>query len=207
MLFALLSYPILGAGVKYIDDAFDEKIFNRTLAFLVAPILGVLWAYTMLVDPVSATILLAILCGVLLKGKIDNYAHLLGFAIILVIIILTGVHLLFLPLIFLATAAFLDEVGNDLIDQNNTYIDRNKASHRFLVYFFDQRWVMKLAVLCIVFMGVVPIYFFFALLLFDAAYLLVRWYGRSRSTIAISFDLKLMKLKDFIIPNRRRTPV
>ena len=85
MYFFLLSYPILGAGIKYIDDAFDEETFNKKIAIAIAPILGMLWAYTMLIDQVSATILLAILCAVIIKGKIDNYAYLVGLLVILMI--------------------------------------------------------------------------------------------------------------------------
>jgi hypothetical protein len=201
--FLLLSYPILGAGIKYIDDAFDEKLFNRRFALALAPLLAILWAYTMLIDQVSATILLAILCGVLLKGKIDNYAHLTGLAIILVIILLAGVKLLFLPLVFLAAAALLDEIGNDIIDEKKGHINKEKRSHRFIMYFFDQRWAMKLAILFTVVMGVVPLYFFLAIVLFDAAYLVVRWYGRSRSTVSIWLDVQRLKIKDFFLPRKR----
>ena len=61
MYFFLLSYPVLGAGLKYIDDAFDEKIFSKKYALILAPLLAILWAYTMYIDSFSATILLAIL--------------------------------------------------------------------------------------------------------------------------------------------------
>jgi hypothetical protein len=70
MYFFLLSYSILGAGIKYIDSAFDEKIFNKKLAMILAPFLGGLWAYTMFINPFSATILLFILL-ILFKKKID----------------------------------------------------------------------------------------------------------------------------------------
>jgi len=116
MYFFLLSYPVLGAGLKYIDDAFDEKIFSKRYALILAPLLALLWAYTMYVDQISATILLAILVGVFLRGKIDNRAHFIGLAVIIGIIALVGISLLFLPLIIIAAAAFLDEVGNDVID-------------------------------------------------------------------------------------------
>lgn len=181
MFFYLLSYPILGAGLKYIDDAFDEKIFNKKFALLLAPILGLLWAYTMFIDQFSATILLAIIIGVFCRGKIDNLGHYIGLAIIIGIIALLGINFLFLPLIILAVAAFLDEVGNDIIDYNKGNIDKNKISQKIFIYFFDQRWVTKIAVLYLIFIGIFPLFFFLALLLFDGAYLVVRMYSRSIS--------------------------
>jgi len=180
MYFYLVSFPLLGAGLKYIDDAFDEKIYNRKLAIALAPILGVLWAYTMLLDPFAATILLAVLVGVFLRGKIDNLAHFIGLIIIAGIIILIGINLLFLPLIFLAIAAFLDEVGSDIIDYNLDNINMNNFWQKVGVYFFDQRWMTKIAILYIVLLGIFPLYFFLAMLLFDGAYLTVRLYSRSQ---------------------------
>ena len=180
MYFFLLAFPLLGAGLKYIDDAFDEKIFNKKLAMVLAPFLGILWAYTMVIDPFSATILLAILLGVFIKGKIDNYAHMTGLVVILIILVFAGVNLLFLPLIFIATAAFLDEMGNDVIDKNRSYFDDNKFLHKITLYFFDQRWLTKMAVLFVVLIGLFPLYFFLAILLFDGAYLTVRLYTKSR---------------------------
>ena len=183
MYFFLLSYPVLGAGLKYIDDAFDEKIFSKRYALVLAPLLALLWAYTMYVDSFSATILLAILVGVFLRGKIDNRAHFIGLAVIIGIIALVGISLLFLPLIIIAAAAFLDEVGNDVIDYNKGNIDNNRFWHKVLVCFFDQRWVTKLAILYVVLLGVFPFYFFLAMLLFDGAYLTVRLYSRSKQNI------------------------
>lgn len=182
MLFFLLSYPILGAGIKYIDDAFDEKKFNKNVALIIAPLLGILWAYTMLIDKFSATILLAIICGVLFKGKIDNLAHFAGLSSIMAIVVLTGIEIMIIPLIFLGTFAILDEVGNDVIDYNKKYLKKNKTVNRLLIYFFDQRWLLKIAILGLVFMGIMPLYFFIAILLFDGAYLIMRYYSKTRLT-------------------------
>jgi hypothetical protein len=184
MYFFLVAYPILGAGLKYIDDAFDERTFNKKIALVLAPLLGILWAYTMIIDPVSATILLAVLLGVFLKGKIDNYAHGLGLAVIVIILIAAGVQLLVLPLIVLVAAAVLDEVGNDIVDYNMKSFDKSNFLHKATITFFDQRWVTKVAILYIALLGVFPWYFFLAMLLFDGAYLVVRMYSRSRQQIS-----------------------
>ena len=183
MYFFLVAYPLLGAGLKYIDDAFDERTFNKKIALMLAPLLGILWAYTMIIDQVSATILLAVLLGVFLKGKIDNYAHGLGLAVIVAILIAAGVQLLVLPLIVLVAAAVLDEAGNDIVDYNMKNLDKSNFLHKAVIAFFDQRWVTKVAILYVALLGVFPWYFFLAMLLFDGAYLVVRMYSRSRPQI------------------------
>ena len=160
----------------------------------------------MLSDPFSATILLAITAGVLLKGKIDNLAHLLGFCIAVIIIIAVGVQLLIMPLLILAVAALLDEVGNDLVDQNKINHNKTDLGHRLVVSFFDQRWVLKLVVLGIALIGIIPLYFFFAILLFDGAYILVRRYSKSQKEITGSwFDDKIDQLKaSFVFTKERK---
>ena len=180
MYFFLLAYPLLGAGIKYIDDAFDEKTFNKKIAYVIAPALGILWAYTMLINPVSATILLAILCAVFFKGKIDNLAHLAGLSVVLLIIFVAGVELLLPVLLVLAAAALIDEIGNDLIDKHKAKFDETRLWHKITQAFFDQRWMLKIAILSLALLGIIPIYFFLAMLLFDEAYLFVRWYSQMR---------------------------
>jgi hypothetical protein len=177
MYFFFIAFMVLGAGLKYIDDAFDEKVFNKKIAYVIAPLLGILWAYTMIIDAVAATILLAILLGVLLKGKIDNIAHIIGLVVIIGITVVVGVHFLLFPLIILAVAALLDEVGNDLVDKSSL-LAGGKWWQRILIGFFDQRWVAKVAILGFVVSSVLPWFFFIAMLLFDGAYLGVRWFSQ-----------------------------
>jgi hypothetical protein len=199
MYFFLLSYPLLGAGIKYIDEAFDENIFNKKVAMMIAPLLGLLWAYTMLIDQVSATILLAILCGVFFKGKIDNYAHVIGLLVILMIIFLARVDLLILPLIFLAAAALLDEVGNDTVDKYRNHFKKGNILHHFVICFFEHRWVMKVAILGIVFLNIIPLHFFLAMVLFDYAYVTMNWYSQVRKGTSNGFpQFKHLKLKESI---------
>lgn len=177
MYFFLVAFAILGAGLKYIDDAFDEENFNKKIAYVVAPLLGGLWAYTMFIDAASATILLAILLGVLLKGKIDNYAHFMGMIVVIAGVIVLGVQLLIIPLVVLTLAALFDEVGNDFIDKRH-YIHGNNVLKKFVGYFFDQRWLTKVVILCLALANVMPIYFFLAMLLFDGAYILMRGFSQ-----------------------------
>jgi len=180
MYFFLLVYPILGAGLKYIDDAFDEQTFDKTKALILAPVIGILGALSMLINPISATILLAVVIGVFLKGKVDNRAHLFAFFTFFIIFVLSGiVQVIYLPLIFLSAAAILDEVGNDVIDYNMSYHKRKKFRYKFSLYFFGRRYLMKVALLFVVLMGVFPLYFLIAFILFDEAYIVVSLYSES----------------------------
>jgi len=190
MYFFLVSFMILGAGIKYVDAAYDEKTFSKKFALVAAPLLGILWAYTMIVNNVAATILLAVVLAVVIKGKIDNLAHLSGVLVIVPVIFLAGIQLMWIPLVFLAAAALIDEIGNDYVDKKkNIFNDKNKFLG-FVKYFFDHRWMMKVAILSLVLIGSVPVYFFFAMLLFDYAYLGVR----------IASDIKQGETESLILP-------
>jgi hypothetical protein len=197
MYFFLLSYSILGAGIKYIDSAFDEKTFSKKLAMLLAPFLGGLWAYTMFINPFSATILLSILLGVILKGKIDNIAHLSGVIIIIPVIFLLGMELLIVPLVFLAIAAVLDELGNDYIDEHPQVFKNTKVT-LFINYFFGQRWLLKTAILFLAVLNLIPYYFFIAMIFFDYAYLTVRYVSEFKQGKRLGFDQIQLKIKTLI---------
>ena len=184
MFFFLIAYPILGAGIKYIDSAYDNDTFNKKTALILTLPLAVLWVYTMIINPISATILLAILLGVLIKNKIDNIAHLLGSTIIItafiIAIYLKNIELMILPLIFLISAAIIDEVGNDIMDYNGKNLKKNRFKHQFSLYFFGRRYVMKIAILFLIIFGIVELYFLLALILFDEAYIITDLYSKSK---------------------------
>ena len=176
--FFLLTYSILGGGIKYIDDAFDAKVFSKNMAYILAPLLALLGVYCMMIDPVSATILLAIIVGVFIKGKVDNLAFIGAFAFVLLMIILLGIDFLIIPLVLLSSAAVLDEIGNDFIDSRKKDMDQDKFTSKFLNYFFGHRWILKISILFLVMIGLVPFYFFFAMLFFDYSYVLIGMLGR-----------------------------
>ncbi|RLF58743.1 MAG: hypothetical protein DRN25_04855, partial [Thermoplasmata archaeon] len=175
--FFLLSYSILGAGLKYIDVAFDEKTVNMKVALAISPFIGILWVYTMIINGASAAILSAIILGVLIRGKIDNPAHLLGLFTILFVILISGLKIPLLLLVFLTASAYMDEVGNDIIDRKEI---NSRFVGVFLKYFFGKRWLLKVAVLYLVLLGLFPMYLLVALIFFDESYLLVEEYGKAK---------------------------
>ena len=176
-IFFVLSYAILGGGIKYIDDAFDEKTFSVNKALLLAPILGVFWAYLMSLHAASATILLAIVLAVLLKGKIDNIAHQAGLVGIIGVVLVSGYfEFIWLGLIVITIAGILDEVGNDYVDRKDLY-GKGDIISKIIHYFFEYRFTMKLAVFAFAFAGFYDWVYFLAFIGFDIAYVALTWYS------------------------------
>lgn len=167
----LAAYALIGGGLKYIDDAFDEGVHSRRLASVLAIILVVLWIALSALDPYSATILTAVLLGVLFSGKIDNWVFTASTgAIVLTVVLLARENLLLLPLALLTIFGIIDEKGND-------YVDRNKTSAA-LRFFFAHRFALKLALLALCIASLLPFAYFIAFLCFDIAYDTVGFIGK-----------------------------
>ncbi|NOZ59532.1 MAG: hypothetical protein GXO66_08185 [Euryarchaeota archaeon] len=167
----LAAYALIGGGLKYIDDAFDEGLHSRRVASILAPLLVATWIALSVLDPYSATILTAVLLGVLLSGKIDNLVFTASTAaIILTVLFLSRENLMLLPLAVLTLFGIIDEKGND-------YVDRHRTSG-FLKFFFAHRCALKLALLALCLTSVFPLVYFFAFLCFDLAYDAVGYLGK-----------------------------
>ena len=159
------------------DAAFDDGSVSKKLAIIIAPVMAILGAYAMYVDAVSATILLAVLLGVLFTGKIDNIAHILGTVVIFPIIYFAGIDFLLIPLVILVLGGMIDEFGNDFIDKRKDKLNMSKISSKCALLFFEQRWTLKVVIFTLVFIGLFPWYFFVSMLLFDYAYLAIGFYS------------------------------
>jgi cell division protein FtsW (lipid II flippase) len=171
MLPLVAIYALIGGGLKYIDDTFDEGLHSRRVASAIAAVLVVLWIALSATDAYSATILTAVLLGVLFSGKIDNRIFTASTAlIVLTILFFARENLLLLPLAVLTIFGIIDEKGND-------YVDANRA-HRVVEFFFAHRFALKLALLAICVASLIPFAYFVAFLCFDAAYDTVGYLGR-----------------------------
>lgn len=160
----ILAFALLGAGLKYIDEAFDGS-FEKRFALLLAPALTIVWISLSLSDAASATILLAILLGVLLAGKADNFVFKGCAAAALAPLLVLKLDLLPLPLLVLGALSFADEAGNEYVEKNRT--------NRAIEILFLHRFGMKLGMLALCAAGALPWLYFFALLSFDVAYEIV----------------------------------
>jgi hypothetical protein len=167
----VLAFAFIGAGLKYIDDAFDEDTFSKKKALAIAPLIVLAWICLSLFDSVSATILFSILLAVLLTGKIDNTifkicAIVLGFVLVLT----QALNLLWAPLIFLTLMGIADEKGNDFTDIHST--------SKLVTFFFSYRFCMKLGLLSLCALSIFPWLYLLAFLAHDGAYETVRIIGK-----------------------------
>ena len=143
------AFAIIGAGLKYIDDAFDEDTFSKKKAIAIAPLIALIWITLSIYDPTSATILFSILLAVLLSGKIDNLIFGVCTLILLSVLFLTQMSaILWIPLFILTLAGIIDEKGNDYVDIHGTY--------KLVELFFSYRFCMKSAMLSLCILSVTP---------------------------------------------------
>jgi hypothetical protein len=159
----LIAFAIIGGGLKFIDEAFDNNIFNKNIAILLAPLLVVLWIWLTMIDRISGVILLSILFSVLSTGKIDNFVFKTSaMALLLFYVIFAEFGSLWIPLLALIAMGLLDEKGNDYVDKNKT--------HKSVEFFFLHRFSMKLGIFAICAISIFPWFYFFAFLAFDISY-------------------------------------
>ena len=162
----ILAFALIGAGLKYIDDAFDEDILSKRIAALIALILVVIWVCLSIFDSISATLLFSILFAVLLTGKIDNLVFKMSSIALISILALTRMfNLLWIPLFILTTMGVVDEKGDD-------YVANNKALKVGKV-FFSHRCCMKIGVLGLCIFALLPWLYLLAFLALDVSYELV----------------------------------
>lgn len=162
-IFIIIAFAVIGFGLKYIDDAFDEGAFSKRIAMLMAPILVIIWTCLSIFDSISATVLFSILFAVLLSGKVDNLIFKMSSISLVVILFLTQMlNFLLVPLFVLTVMGVADEKGNDYVDSHKTF--------GVLEFFFAHRCGMKVGTLGLCMVSLLPWLYLIAFLAFDTAY-------------------------------------
>jgi hypothetical protein len=190
----LVIYFLLGAGIKYIDQAYDIRVFNKKTATIIAVPTGLLMAAIVIVDPPSATIFIAMALGLLVTKKIDNIAFQIGIVLVVLlpIFFVNLMDVFWLPFSVLFLACLADEYGNDWSDKH--YLKKlAKKHHKTLkrteltALIMRYRSVMKITIIGLVVTKQLAFIYLPAFLLFDLGYTLVE---------RISFDLIPYSIKD-----------
>jgi hypothetical protein len=176
--YILFGYMVLGGASKYIDEVYDESIFNKEIALFLAAISMFLVVSLVFLDYISGIIFIGVIVGLVGAGKIDN----LIFRLLTVSILICAVgRLLTFPVgivfssqstglfIFLALAfsSFADEWLNDFSDNHKNSL------YWVLKMIFHNRLLTKITIFCWGIFEYKTNLYFMGALAFDSAYSLI----------------------------------
>lgn len=170
---ALLGgFAFLGAGIKYIDSVFDEHVFSKAAALLLTAACGIVMGVFIAIDPYAAAVLIAIVMGVAITQKVDNFAFIAGAAIAIGIPVLVAkvTTFYFLPIAVLVFGGILDELGNNMVDAG-------RVRSSIFDFFFHYRLTTEVLMGMLVALGQIPAVYWLALMSFDLSYHLVGGYA------------------------------
>ncbi len=155
--------------MKLSDDEYDEKS-NKAIAILLGIVCGLFTAYACSIDLDAACIFIAILIGNILAFKVDGIHHIATMASFIIAFLFLGLqsftYLSIITIIICMIGAIIDEIGND----NEKIYSKSK----FLEYFFDYRFALKVVILLLVLIGLLNIWSFIYFLCFEIAYEIAR---------------------------------
>ena len=164
-----LSYFFSGFFMKLSDDEYDEKS-NKAMAIVLGIVCGLFTAYACSIDLDAACIFIAILIGNILAFKVDGIHHIATMASFIIAFLFLGLqsftYLSIITIIICMIGAIIDEIGND----NEKIYSKSK----FLEYFFDYRFALKVVILFLVLIGLLNIWSFIYFLWFEIAYEIAR---------------------------------
>lgn len=187
------SYMFLGGGIKYIDQAYDLRVFSKRRANIIAILCGIIMAYLIITDPSSIEIFLALIIALAITRKIDNIAFYIGTGIALLLPIIFGsvINIQWIPFGILIFSGILDELGNDWADnRKNKRLAKNLKNEDkiedFAEKFFLNRFSMKIAIGLLVILSFFDVLYLYAFVLFDLTYLLMDVYSTSIKVYSIN---------------------
>lgn len=148
-----ILYSVSGFLMKLSDDEYDEKS-NKLIAVIIGIICGITIAFLASNNIDASYIFIGILIGTALSFKIDGIHHIATLLVFLLLYLIWGIFnpngsiladLSLITLLICIISAFIDEIGND----NKRIYNKSK----FLKFFFDYRFTMKLAILFLAILG------------------------------------------------------
>jgi len=191
-LLLIISYGMLGAGMKYADQAFDAGVFSKKIATFLAVPGALLMGFLMVLDSTSATIFLAVVLGVAVTQKIDTIAFKLAVLILILVPVVFRqvIEIQWVAFGLLVIAGIGDEYGNDWADRvlngNGSKKKRKSLIESILNKFLLQRPLMKLLIIILTVTAFFHPIYLIAFLTFDASYSLVAWISVHTKTYRIS---------------------
>ena len=139
----LILFILSGYFMKLSDNFYDDYD-NKLLACINGVICAVVTGLLITNNTDAVYIFSAIVIGTLFSKKIDGIHHTITLITLIAFVLIYGfrlsVSLTVIPLILCTMGAFIDEIGND---------NPNLINNRFLKFFFNHRFTMKIVVLCL----------------------------------------------------------
>jgi hypothetical protein len=166
-------FGFIGAALKYIDQVYDEGMYDIRAAQILSVIVGALMGLIIAFDPMAGALIMAIIIGVGLTNKLDNHAHqtaaILAFLIPLTIILFHGgdfmLQISWLPLILMLLAGVADEKMDEIGDEKE-------------IWWLTTRPTMKIMAFLLVAAQQLHHHYFFAFIAFDIGYLIVTYHSQ-----------------------------
>jgi hypothetical protein len=164
-----MSYIILailfilsGFFMKYSDDLFDVN-HDLTYSTLLGIICAIASVIASLYNTDAAYIFISILIGNLIVLKVDGIHHIVTLIVFAVVLLFAGIPDLSLIILLICILGIIsDEIGHELIP--------TRTDNRFLNFFFEYRFVMKIVVLLLAVFGVFDIWIFVCFIMFELSY-------------------------------------
>jgi hypothetical protein len=115
--FLVAAYAFLGGAIKYIDQAYDERMGSINMAKTLAVLSGLLMGAIMILDGgFSTAFFMAMLISLVLTKKVDNWSFLVGTVVALITFIIGaliwGAELLPIPIVVFLIAGAVDEIAD-----------------------------------------------------------------------------------------------
>jgi len=172
------TFLLAGLSLKIGDDLLDE-LDKPDLSWVPLALAGILFGFIMTVSEWDLALMVSILIGVIVSGKVNRLQFVVGFVLIFVVVLLVGIPpiiswLDWLTLVIMMfLAAVLDERGNDWADR-----EASPKAYKF----FEYRFTMKVSVILISLIWPLLLPAAVGLWFFDLGYEIAGWFVRRNYT-------------------------
>jgi hypothetical protein len=155
MILDAMCFALSGYFMKTSDEFVDEKD-NLPLAIITGILCVFFTLFVSSYNGDAACIFISILVGTALAFKVDNLNHLLSAVLFVILLYIMGIpQFSWYCLILCTIAAYLDEKGNDLMDEKEEKFGYLSNIDKLLKY----RYVMKITIFILSLLTLIKIVF------------------------------------------------
>lgn len=188
----LASYFVVGLILKYVDEAYDEDRFPKSVAIVATAVGLAIMVWLSHASYVSATIFLALIIGVSIAGKTAGTPFMVAAGGYVILLFLLDIYLLVDPVLFTIIVVVLsaDEAGAELAKKalaRQDFATVTAGWRRRAILFLRDRNMGMLSLLALALIGRIPFVFWLAWLMLDFGYVVVEGVSQRESLRRILF--------------------